>query len=149
MGSKESSDDKSMDSSIVLDDDTEQDTNDSNTANVFQHLDCNSSGEDSIDYEWTDNESRINETHSPSNGAVPSQIYANEEEREDADCPFEMFLLNPSRYSSACTIYKIDDGKNVVAVPYPKLYCYRGAGLRQLSRYEYCTQVKIEKQKKR
>ena len=28
------------------------------------------------------------------------------------------------------------------------LYRYRGAGLCQLSRYEYCTQVKIEKQKK-
>ena len=59
-----------------------------------------------------------------------------------------MFSLNPSRYGSACPIYKIDDDKTIVAVPYPRLYRYRGVGLRQISRYEYCTQVKIEKRKK-
>ena len=148
VGAEESTDDKSMDSFIVQDNNTEQETNDSSTASVFEHLESDSNGEDSMACEWSNNENQINDTHSPTNGAVPSQIYVNEEEREDADCPFETFLLNPSRYSSACPIYKIDDGKNIVAVPYPKLYRYRGAGLRQLSCYEYCTQVKIEKRKK-
>ena len=101
---EESTDDKSMDSFIVQDNNTEQETNDSSTASVFEHLESDSNGEDSMACEWSNNENQINETHSPTNGAVPSQIYVNEEEREDADCPFETFSLNPSRYSSACPI---------------------------------------------
>ena len=148
VGSEESPDDKSMASFIVQDSDTKEDTNEPSRTSVFDHSNCDSQGEDSMACESSISENLMDESHSLIDGEVPSQIYINNEERDDADCPFESFSLNPSRYSSACPIYKIDDGENIVAVPYPKLYCYRGAGLRQISRYEYCTQVKIEKQKK-
>ena len=65
-------------------------------------------------------------------------------EAMDVDCPFETSTPNQTNYQS-CPIYRVDNGGLLIPIPYPKLYRYRGRALKDLSRYEYCTQVKVMK----
>ncbi|KAL7549421.1 hypothetical protein ACHAWF_014405, partial [Thalassiosira exigua] len=81
-------------------------------------------------------------------GHVPSQIHANTEQRDKADCLFETFVPKVSRYTSTCPIYRIDNDETLMPVPYPEHYRNRGAGLRKLNRWEYSTQVKVVKRKR-
>ena len=52
-----------------------------------------------------------------------------------------------SAYGS-CPLYPVDDNTRLVAIPYPMLYRYRGWGLRNLNRLEYCSCVRVVKYKK-
>lgn len=72
-----------------------------------------------------------------------SSTKAHMDSEPTANCPFELDSPAQSRYQST-PIYKVDGGKTLIPVPYPKFYRYRGEELRNLSRFEYCTQVKVE-----
>ena len=75
------------------------------------------------------------------------QIEFTNKDNQQVDCPFELNMHSQNGYQS-CPIYKVpqdNDEDLLVPVPYPKLYRYRGHELRGLSRYEYCTQVRIMK----
>ena len=78
---------------------------------------------------------------------VVDEIMLDENEKADADCPYEISGLEgiDSHGNGYCPIYKVDDGKRLEAIPNTFLYRYRGRGLRMLSRYEYYTQVRIVK----
>ena len=63
------------------------------------------------------------------------------------ECPYEACVPRTASYRST-PLYKVDGEERMIPIPYPDFYRYRGKDLQMLSRYEYCTQVKIEKKTK-
>ena len=69
------------------------------------------------------------------------------DEDEDQDCPYEECAPTSGHFRYT-PLFRVDGGERLEPVRYPALYRNRGPNLAILSRYEYCTQVKVELKKK-
>ena len=61
----------------------------------------------------------------------------------DADCPFEETAILPRSHYGVCPLYKVKNGKDLLPVPYPVLYRFRGKAFRHYCRWEFVTGVKV------
>ena len=115
----------------------------------------------------------LDDSNDERNDSMPTRIGPPEEDYPDhVDCPFEIYqgespyggecsvvtrnnvakLFSPAILvltTTACPVYKVtkDDGeiKYVEALPYAKMYRFRGKELSGMSRYEYFSAVKLVK----
>ena len=115
----------------------------------------------------------LDDSNDERNDSMPTRIGPPEEDYPDhVDCPFEIYqgespyggecsvvtrnnvakLFSPAILvltTTACPVYKVtkDDGETdyVEALPYAKMYRFRGEELSGMSRYEYFSAVKLVK----